>query len=356
MGGESKQSTDTTQSSSTQPWAPAQGLLTGILGQLGGNLASTGLTGTENAALGTLSNNASRGNPFAGQINSYASNLLQGGGATDQAGQVSDALTKYQGQLTPYANGSMIGNNPALKAQLDQIRTDVGNDVNSQFAAAGRDMSGANQMAYGRGVAAGQAPVIAGQYNQDVANQLGAASSLYGAGNTTAGLLSGLQQQKLVNQGAGVTAAGQSLDANNYGANAQLAIEAQRRGIPVQALGLLAQIGIPIAALGQQTTGQGHSDTTKEDSGWTQFGQATGGIKNLFSDKRLKVDIQQVGELFDGQPIYRYRYLDSPIFHIGVLAQEVEQIIPDAVSEAHGFKTVDYKLATENAVKLREAA
>ena len=169
----------------------------------------------------------------------------------------------------------MVGNNPALAAQLAQIQTDVGNSVNSQFAAAGRDFSGANQMAYGRGVAAGEAPVIAAQYNTDVANQMAAANALYGAGNTTANTLSGMQQQYLANQGQGVTAAQSALDAQNYGANATLAEEAQRRGIPVQALGLLAQIGVPIAGLGGQTNGT--TTGTQDMSGANQFAAIAGG-------------------------------------------------------------------------------
>jgi hypothetical protein len=102
-------------------------------------------------------------------------------------------------------------------------------------------------MAYGRGVAAAQAPVIAAQYNQDVANKLAAANALYNAGNTTANTLTQMQQSNLANRGQGVTAAQSALDARNYGASATLAEEAQRRGIPVQALSLLTQIGVPIA-------------------------------------------------------------------------------------------------------------
>jgi hypothetical protein len=173
----------------------------------------------------------------------------------------------------------MIGNNPALTAQLAQIRSDVGNDVDSQFAAAGRDLSGANMMAYGRGVAAGEAPVIAAQYNQDVANQLAATNALYNAGNTTANTLSQMQQTDLANRGQGVTAAQSALDAQNYGANATLAEEAQRRGIPVQALSLLAQIGVPIAQLGQQ--GNSTTTGTQEKSGVDQFATLAGGISNL---------------------------------------------------------------------------
>lgn len=278
MGGESK--TSQTQESSTNPWAPATPALTGILSQLQGQLGNTGLTSNENTALNTLTSNAQQGNPYASQISSFAQNLLNGGGATDQNGAISSGLKTYQDQLTPYANGSMVGNNPALKAQLDTIMSDVGNSVNSQFAGAGRDLSGANQQAYGRGVAQGVAPVLANQYNQDVNNQINAAGSLYGAQNTSSGLLAGLNQQKLANQQQGVTASQDALDANNYGANATLQAEAARRGIPVQALGLLAQIGIPIAGLGGQSTGK--SEGTQQMSGAQQFGLITGGIGSLF--------------------------------------------------------------------------
>jgi hypothetical protein len=175
----------------------------------------------------------------------------------------------------------MVGSNPALAAQLAQIQTDVGNSVNSQFAGAGRDLSGANLMAYGRGVAAGEAPVIAAQYNQDQANQINAANALYNAGNTTANTLAGMRQQYLANQGQGVSAAQSALDAQNYGPNALLAEEAQRRGIPLQALGTVAQIGVPIAGLGSQTSGT--TNTTQNMSGVQQFATLAKGISDLIN-------------------------------------------------------------------------
>ncbi len=103
----------------------------------------------------------------------------------------------------------------------------------------------------------------------------------YNAGNTTANTLSGMQQNYLGNQGQGVTAAQSALDAQNYGANATLAEEAQRRGIPVQALSLLAQIGVPIAGLGQQTNGT--TTGTQQLSGADQFSKIAGGIGSLLS-------------------------------------------------------------------------
>lgn len=277
MGGTSRSSQ--MQQSQSAPWAPAQPALTGILSQLQGQLGNTGLTGNESQALDQITANAKAGNPFAGDISSLATNLFQGGGATDQAGNIQSGLDAYKSQLTPFANGSMVGNNPALKAQLDQIMSDVGNSVNSQFAAAGRDLSGANQMAYGRGVAQGIAPVLANQYNQDVNNQINAAGALYGAQNNTSGLLSGLNQQSLANRQAGSGVSNDALNAQNSGQNAVLQAEAQRRGIPVQALGLLAQIGVPIAGLGGQSSGT--STGTQQMSGAQQFGligQGLGGF------------------------------------------------------------------------------
>jgi hypothetical protein len=284
MGGQS--SSTQTQQSQTAPWAAAQPMLQGILGQIGTGLNSTGLTSAESGALDTLRSNAAGGNPYAGLIGDYAHSLLGGGGANAQAPSVQGNLQALQTRLTPYANGSMIGTNPALDAQLAQIRTDVGNSINGQFAAAGRDFSGANQMAYGRGVAAAEAPVIAAQYNQDVANQLGAANALYGAGNASANTLAGMQQNYLTNQGQGVSAARSALDAQNSGANATLAEEAQRRGIPVQALSLLAQIGTPIAALGRQSNES--TQGTQDMSGWQQFDALTSGIGNLLNPFKSK--------------------------------------------------------------------
>jgi hypothetical protein len=279
MGGQS--TTTSTQQSQSAPWAAAQPMLQNILGQIGSNLNNTGLTSAETGALNTLQSNAASGNPYAGQIGGYAQSLLGGGGANTQAPNVQNNLSNYQSQLSPYANGSMIGNNPALTAQLAQIQNDVTNQVNGQFAAAGRDFSGANQQALARGLAQGEAPVIAAQYNQDVANQIGAANSLYGAGNTTANTLAGFQQNYLANQGQGVSAAQSALDAQNYGANATLAEEAQRRGIPVQALSLLAQIGTPIAGLGSQSSGT--TSGTQQMSGAQQFEAIAKGINSLIS-------------------------------------------------------------------------
>jgi Chaperone of endosialidase len=355
MGGQS--TTTQTQQSQTAPWQAAQPDLTSILGQLNPLIQNSGLTPTESGAIDQLSQNASQGNPFAGQITGLASNLLNGGSATAQAPNLQSGLSTLQSQLTPFANGSQVGNDPALQAQLAQIASDTTNQVNGQFAAAGREFSGANQQALARGIAQGEAPVIASQYNQDVANQLNAANSLFGAQNTTSGALSGLNQQALANQQQGVTAAQNALTAQNYAPQQQLALAQLAQSIPAQNLQLLAQIGVPIAQLGSQ--GTSNTQGTQDMSGAQQFGTIASGLGSLFkftpSDARLKEDIAPVGSLFDGTPVYGYRYRGAGAYHIGLLAQDVEKRTPHAVIKVGGYKAVDYRAATEASRRINDA-
>jgi hypothetical protein len=280
MGGESKQTQ--TQSSTTSPWSAAAPDLQGILGQIGTGLQNTGVTGAESGAFGSLVNNANAfGSTYAPKLAANAAELLGGGGATNQAGAVNQNYQRYVDQTNPLASNLNYdpNQNPGTAGLLDQIRNDVSTSVNGQFAGAGRDLSGANQQAYGRGIAQGEAPVLFNQYNANRTAQQGAAGNLYQAGNTNAGLLSGMQQQSLQNKQFGTQAATDAWNAQNAGADATLKAEAARRGIPVQALGLLAQIGIPIAGLGSESTG--NSTGTSTMSGAQQFGTIANGIGSL---------------------------------------------------------------------------
>lgn len=87
----------------------------------------------------------------------------------------------------------------------------------------------------------------------------------------------------------------------------------------------------------------------------SSMGSSLGSIGSLlsglaFSDERLKDDIEPVGKMYDGQDIYRYKYIDDPhTTHIGVIAQETD---PDAVHDVGGFLAVDYGKATDAAAEL----
>jgi hypothetical protein len=67
------------------------------------------------------------------------------------------------------------------------------------------------------------------------------------------------------------------------------------------------------------------------------------GAPPVISDIRLKRDIAQVGGLDNGMNLYRYRYLWSDTKFVGVMAQEVAAVKPDAVLRgADGYLRVDY--------------
>jgi hypothetical protein len=94
-------------------------------------------------------------------------------------------------------------------------------------------------------------------------------------------------------------------------------------------------------------------------SGADQFAKIAGGIGSLLkfspSDMRLKEDIAPVGALFDGTPVYGYRYKGAGAYHIGLMAQDVEKRTPGAVIEINGHKAVDYRVATEASRRIHEA-
>jgi opacity protein-like surface antigen len=63
-----------------------------------------------------------------------------------------------------------------------------------------------------------------------------------------------------------------------------------------------------------------------------------------YSDKRLKRDIALLSRREDGVGIYRYRYLWSDEVYVGVMAQEVARIVPDAVAcGPDGYLRVNYR-------------
>lgn len=64
-------------------------------------------------------------------------------------------------------------------------------------------------------------------------------------------------------------------------------------------------------------------------------------IAGLFSDSRLKENVKKVG-FEKGFNIYEFNYKGHPERYRGVMAQEVEKIIPEAVTEVNGFKKVNY--------------
>lgn len=73
-----------------------------------------------------------------------------------------------------------------------------------------------------------------------------------------------------------------------------------------------------------------------------------GSLLGLFSDRRLKFAVEEIGTAKNGLPIYRFRYSKDGPDVIGFMADEVEQVHPEAVNIGPGgYKMVDYGLAVQ---------
>jgi hypothetical protein len=64
----------------------------------------------------------------------------------------------------------------------------------------------------------------------------------------------------------------------------------------------------------------------------------------VLSDRRLKTGILRLATLGSGLWLYRFKYLWSGIEYVGVMAQDVLEVMPDTVIRgADGFMRVDYR-------------
>jgi len=66
------------------------------------------------------------------------------------------------------------------------------------------------------------------------------------------------------------------------------------------------------------------------------------GVDQQFSDVRLKTNIVKVGTRDDGLNVYEFNYVWGGPRRVGLMAQEVQNVYPDAVAEVDGYLTVDY--------------
>jgi len=77
--------------------------------------------------------------------------------------------------------------------------------------------------------------------------------------------------------------------------------------------------------------------------GLMELGGALGGAAiSKYSDVRLKENIKRIGK-YKNHNLYEYNYIWSKVKELGVMAQEIEKVIPNAVKELNGFKTVNYE-------------
>jgi hypothetical protein len=286
MGGtsESTGKQEQQQQSTTAPYAPTQPMLQNILNKLGG-MSSDPTAGQTGAA--NLLQSEAGGVPSFGPQGTQAVDNLFGSTTTPQQGMLSQGYGNLQNTLGKYTDPSYLdpNSNPQIRGWLDTVRNDVTNNVNDQFAAAGRDLSPANSTALGRGIAQGEAPILADQYNRNVGAQQGAAGTLYDASGKTASAITNQQQVPLQNALQGMGAAGQVPGLLTMPGQTALGAANTGAQLPWQGMGWLSALLNPIAGMGSQSqgTGTGSQSGTQTMSGADQFAKIAGGFNSLMS-------------------------------------------------------------------------
>jgi hypothetical protein len=84
-------------------------------------------------------------------------------------------------------------------------------------------------------------------------------------------------------------------------------------------------------------------DLTQPAPSLTMLGPSVGDDFTQPSDLRLKHDVHRIGTTVFGLPLYHFKYLERPETYEGVMAHEVLEVMPGAVSRgADGYYRVNY--------------
>lgn len=293
------------------PWGPQQGYLQDVFNQ-GQNLYSRGPFNYQ-------------ASPLTGQAQSLVSGFSPASqNLTSQSQrQLSDTIEgKYLDPNTnPYLHNSV---NDALGLAKTQFAGLYGGPAGQNVGNSGFQ----EQLARTLGQVATNA--YSGAYGQERQNQLNAAQLGSQFGLQQANALSQLGQQDLALQRMQAMSPWENL------ANYQRSVSGNYGGTTDYQVPYQSQLwnNTNNAAFGPFGYGNGPQ----------MFGGLMQGAGSFFSDVRLKENIERIGTHDTGIGIYKYTYKGSDAPQIGVLAQEVEQVIPEAVGEVAGFKTVNWKM------------
>jgi hypothetical protein len=194
------------------------------------------------------------------------------------------------------------------------------------------------------GLRGGNVQAALGQFRpqmleREIALQYGRLGGLTNLGQTTTQNIAQLGQSSA----AGTASAGLQTGARIAGLEGQIG-SAQAGGELASGRALSGVFNLPAQFLGMQYGMQGGAP------GFSNiFGGGGGGAAMdipmegaSFSDRRLKTNIQRISTRRDGLGVYEFEYIWGGGKHIGLMAQEVLGIYPDAVGNVGGYYTVDY--------------
>lgn len=305
----------------------------------------------------------------------YGSGMFTGALADAVARPATELLYKdysaerdRQAQAAQAIDSGILARTGARSGLLGQI-----NDVRT--ANAGQAVTGANLTAQANQAALTGQATLADAIRANNTQRIGQyGTALAGAQSDRAAALSGLGavssvQTSLLQPGKTLTAAGGVEDAaRQQQIDAAQAVFNEGQQSPWKQIGLLAELGLPIAgaggtvqsttqqripqpsilqqALGGLSTGVGLLAQTGAFPTAAAGAGSAGWLAGLLSDERAKENVVEVGATHDGQPLYAYNYRGDRTPQVGLLAQDVARRDPGAVSRRpDGLLAVNYARA-----------
>lgn len=381
MGGLFKSKSQTSSSTSkSEPWGPAQDSLKDILGEIGNWYDSASNQGyiSSTGDLGSIYQDYLQGlSGISGQASQGTQDLLNQSSASTQAAAQGFNNLAGGGLNTSTADiasqaGTLV-NNDLLQSQIDAVNRGIQQNLTEQaFTGIDRNAVGSGNAGSSRaGVAQAIAARDASQQMADNAasirstayqNAINTAQNQ--ANQNTSNIMAGITGQanigtNLQNQASQYSSTllnslAPMLQSGQLNQTVTAADQADQIGQRDYIANLIQQYYLPTAAT---VGGLGGSSTSSQSTpGSSMFnsllgaGAAAGQIYSAFSDARLKKNIQKVHTDADGLNWYKWDWKDEAKDIVGnqdtygVLAHEVKQLFPDAVSvdDATGFMKVDY--------------
>jgi hypothetical protein len=260
-------------------------------------------------AMNTISNtvNSNQGNldAMAGDLRGFLPGL------GEKAFGANPALDGAMGYASDAIGGKFLDQqNPYMQGMIDSTSDDVSDRVNSLFANSGASLGTQHAGVLSKELASAQNNLRYGNYAQERQLQQGAAGMMP---SLNAAQYSGVMPYLAATQGAA--------------------------GLPYTGIQNLGMIG-------GLSGGYGTSSQT-QPGGWGNalLGAAGAAAPFIFSDRRLKKNIEQIGEYPNGLGKYRWVYRSDPSETVceGVMADEVKARFPHAYREdARGYGMVNY--------------
>ena len=192
---------------------------------------------------------------------------------------------------------------------------------------------------------------VAKGYTDAIKNNIGAGFNFMSAASPTLGLaLNNDKIQKTLGFETPATSTPGQAQSTSKSSGSGLGSLASTLGSAASTASTLSSLGSLLGGAGSATGAA--AGAAGGAAGLAGLASSLGPLVAIASDKRVKENIQRVGETYDGQNIYRFNYKGDPHTQLGLIAQEVEKTgNADSVYNVNGIKMVDYNGATQDAAQ-----